>query len=231
MQLRHVLLLIPLLLMASCNQLCTYVPRCGDFTFTGTKVDTTSTNGIDMNLSFDFNPETCGSKCTCNPVAYIQIVRTVDMETYIYIYPSSEKEDRATTSGWYIDRIEGMEWGYYGRNDDGSFASHLDPGSEIDPAILFDSPRRGEEEPWIDIWWQAVSVPVCIQSESSCENRLLGYYFWSWLVDNAGGVSEPIHAIAWTPLENEVDAAVSEWNIQAPGLGKHTFPAFSRLAP
>ena len=227
MRSRHVPLSIALLILSSCAP----IPRCGDFTFTGDKVDNREVNGVDMNVSFDFNPETCGSNCTCNPVAYIQIVRTVDMESFAYIYPSEEKEDRATANGWYIDRLEGKIWGYYGRNNDGSFAANLEPGSETEPAILFDGPQRPEEEPWIQIWWQAVSVPACIQAGSGCENKLLGYYFWSWLVDNVGAVSDPVHAVAWKPLENEVDAAVGEWNIQAPGLGKNTFPAFARLAP
>ena len=227
MRLRHVPLSIALLTLSSCAS----IPKCGDFTFTGDKVDTREVNGVDMNVSFDFNPETCGSNCTCNPVAYIQVVRTVDMESFAYIYPSEEKEDRATANGWYIDRLEGKIWGYYGRNDDGSFAATLEPGSETEPAILLDGPQRPEEEPWIQIWWQAVSVPACIQAGSGCENELLGYYFWSWLVDNVGAVSDPVHAVAWKPLEDEVDAAVGEWNIQAPGLGKNTFPAFSRLAP
>lgn len=228
---KHLIVLIPLLLLGACTRLCTPIPKCGDFTFIGTKVDTSEENGVDMNLSFDFNPVDCGSKCACDPVCYIQIVRTVDLETGTYIYPSSEKEDRATTNGWYIDRIPNRIWGYYGRNDDGGFAGNLDPGSATEPTILFDRPSRGEAEPWLQIWWQAVSTPVCIQPRSGCENRLLGYYFWSWAVNNDGTTTDPVHAVAWQPLENEVDAAVGEWNIQAPGLGKNSFPAFTRLAP
>ncbi len=229
MRLKHWLALFLVLSMAGCEGMCTKIPSCGIFTFTGSKVDTSTVNGLDMNLSYDFNPADCGSNCSCNTVAYIQIVRTVDMEDSTYIYPSSEKEERANDNGWYIDRLEGKKWGYYGRNDDGSFASTLDPGSENDPAILFDAPSRGEAEPWIDIWWQAVSVPVCIQNGSGCENKLLGYYFWSWVVEPSGVVNDPIHAIAWEDHDGEVDLAVEKWNIQAPTLGKNTFPAFTRL--
>lgn len=231
MRKRSIPLFIAVLLMASCNDLCTRIPSCGDFTFTGSKVDTEESNGLDMNVSFDFNPENCDSNCTCNTVCYIQIVRTVDMETFTYIYPSEEKEERANANGWYIDRVEGKIWGFYGRNDNGSFGSNLDPGSETQPAILFDGPRRGEDEPWLGIWWQAVSAPVCIQPRSGCENRLLGYYFWSWFASDDGAVDGPIDAIAWEPLQNEVDSAVTEWNAQAPGMGKNSFPTFTRLAP
>jgi len=229
MRIKQWLVLALVLTMAGCDSFCTRITSCGVFTFTGTKVDTSSSNGLDMNLSFDFNPADCGSGCSCDPVAYIQIVRTVDLETSTYIYPSAEKEDRANANGWYIDRLEGKIWGFYGRNDDGSFASTLDTGTENDPAILFDAPNRPEAEPWINIWWQAVSVPVCIQHDSACENKLLGYYFWSWTVSTSGVTSDPIHAIAWEDQDGEVDSAVTEWNTQAPGLGKNTFPAFSRL--
>lgn len=231
MRLRHILFLVPLLFLASCNQLCVPVPKCGDFTFTGNKVDTPDNNGLDMNLRFDFHPASCGSGCTCNPVCYLQIVRTVDLEALVYIYPSAEKQDRANAEGWYIDRIEGRIWGYYGRNNDGSFAGNLTPGSDTTPTTLFDGPRRPEAEPWIQIWWQAVSVPVCIQAGSGCENKLLGYYFWSWTVNNAGVVNGPIDAVAWKSLDAEIPSAVAGWNAQAPGLGKNTFPAFSPLAP
>lgn len=210
---------------------CVVVEACGAFSFTGTESDTSTRNGIDMNISFDFNPGTCGSTCTCDPVAYIQIVRTVDFDTFAYLYPSSEKEDRATSEGWYLDRLAGRIWGYYGRFDNGTFASSLDTGTEADPAILYDSPRRSESEPWLGIWWQAVSVPVCIEAGSGCENNLLGYYFWSWLVNDGGTVTGILDWVAGPTLADAVDDGVAEWNTQAPGLGKNTFPAFTRLTP
>jgi len=210
---------------------CVVIEPCGTFTFNGTEYDTSTSNGVNMDLSFDFDPSVCGSTCTCDPVVYIQVVRTADLETYIYLYPSTEKEDRATGDGWYIDRIAGRVWGYYGRNNDGSFAYYLTPGSEVDPAILEDAPRRPESEPWLGIWWQAVSVPVCIEAGSTCENNLLGHYFWSWLVDDSGVVAGILDWIAGPTLADSVDEAVAEWNAQAPGLGKNTFPTFTRLTP
>jgi hypothetical protein len=223
--------LVPAALLLATLSACEPVPPCGDLTFTGTEVDGSSSNGIDMNVSFDFDPAECGSNCTCNLVAYVQIVRTVDLEDFNYLYPSSEKADRATADGWYIDRLANRIWGYYGRNDDGSFASTLDPGSDTDPAILFDSPRRPESEPWLHIWWEAVSVPVCIDPDSACANRLAGAYFWSWIVDAAGVVTGIVKGTAWDPLPAAFDAAVAEWNVQAPTLGKNNFPAFTWMTP
>ena len=182
-----------------------------------------------MNVRFDFDPAECCSDCNCDTVCYVQIVRVFDLEDGIYLYASSEKADRATDDGWYIDRIAGRIWGYYGRNNDGSFAAYLQPGSNTVDAILNDSPRRGETDEWMPIWWQAVSVPVCIDEGSDCVNNALGYYFWSWIVETNGAVPDPIHGIAWKPLEEHFNDAVDKWNIQAPGLGKNNFPTFTQL--
>ena len=182
-----------------------------------------------MSLTFDFNPSDCGSNCTCNPVCFIQMVRNYNFDNGNYLYPSTEKQQRATANGWYIDRIEGRVWGYYGRNNDGSFAGNLQPGSESTNTILSDEPARPESEPWINFWWQAVSAPVCIQMRSTCANKLLGYYFWSWMVDADGHVPTPFHANAWKNLDGDLQDAINRWNIQAPGLSKNSFPGLSDL--
>ena len=75
---------------------CCKLPPCGDFTFTGTSYDTAISNGVDMNVRFDFDPAECCSDCNCDTVCYVQIVRVFDLEDGIYLYASSEKADRAT---------------------------------------------------------------------------------------------------------------------------------------
>lgn len=220
--------LVVLLCAAACEDMCT--KACGGFTFHDLGItDTSDVNGWSMNLDFNFTPKDCGSSCTCATVCYMQMVHNVDIEDGSYLYPSSEKEDRATTDGWYIDRVEGKIWGYYGRNDDGSFASYVTPGSETSTATMGDAPSRSEGEPWINFWWIGISVPVCIEDTgSSCNDHLLGYYEWGWKVDDAGAVTT-LNTIAPTGIEDAFDDAVSEWNTQAPTLGKNTFPAFTRL--
>jgi hypothetical protein len=209
----------------------TRVPSCGLFTFTGTAVDTGDTKGVDMNLGFGFRPPNCGSNCTCNLVAYVQIVRTISVEDATYLYPSTEKQNRATADGWYVDRNQGKVWGYYGRKNDGTFdLTTLDSGTESKVATLFDKPWRYYDELGQGIRWQAVSAPVCLQSGSACQNKVLGYYFWSWTAGVGTSVSI-LHEQAWRPLEEQVDAAVVKWNADAPGLGKNVFPAFTKLSP
>lgn len=221
------LIVAAVLLLPACDP----IDPCGTFDFQGTISDGADSNGLDMSVAFDFDPAACGPSDACDLVAYVQIVRTVDMEDFIFLYPSSEKEDRATADGWYIDRVANKIWGYYGRNDDGTFGSNLDPGSDTSDATLFDFPNRTEAEPWLDIFWQAVSVPVCLDEGSTYANNLLGYYFWSWLVDESGTAAGPLDFLAPEGRHEDVDEAVAEWNTQAPGLGKNQFPAFTRAPP
>lgn len=218
------------LLMISCSDQCT--EPCGVFEFHDTGVlDNNSSNGWQMNLDFTFNPENCEDTCSCDLVCYIQMVRTIDQSTGTYLYASTEKLNRATAEGWYIDRLATRIWGYYGRNDNGTFASNLTPGSVGSPANLYDYPKRPEAAPWLDFLWMAISVPVCIDNPgSNCNNHLLGYYEWAWAVDAAGTVPYTLDWVSPKGFKDDFDDAVAEWNSQAPTLSKNTFPAFTRLS-
>lgn len=218
--------LLSLILASGCGPAT--VP-CGTFSFSGAPHDN---RGIDMMLNFDFNPAPCNSNCNCDTVAYVQIVRIIDLDTGNYLSPNSEQTNRIVTgraeptlNGWAVDRLAGRIWGYYGRNNDGSFASTLTPGSNTADAILRDTPSGWPDNSWFD----AVSVPVCIQDGSACENQLLGYYYWMFFVGNDGVVTDPLHKIAVEWHRDAFDEAVIEWNNDAPGLGKNSFPAFTRM--
>jgi len=209
---------------------CTKIDPCGTFAFTGTPNDGASSNGISMNVSFSFDPSLCGSTCSPTKIAYIQMVRTYNIPDGTYSYISEEHQARAIADGWYVDRLTGRKWGYYGRNDDGSFASNLIPGNNATPAVLFDGPSRPDA--MREIWWQAVSGSVSIDGgANSCNNNFLGYYFWSWLVDAGGAVTAGyiIDAVAWESLQLTMDNAVAAWNTQAPGLSHNVFPSFDKL--
>jgi hypothetical protein len=158
------------------------------------------------------------------------MVRTYNLEDGTYSYISEEHEARAIEYGWYVDRLTGRDWGYYGRNDNGSFAGNLTPGNNTTAAVLFDGPRRPDS--MRQIWWQAVSGSVSIDGgANSCNNNFLGYYYWSWIVDEDGVVTDNyiIDGVAWEDLQLVMDDAVAAWNTQAPGLGHNSFPAFSKL--
>ena len=201
---------------------------CGTFAFTGTPNGT----HLDLSVTFNFNPATCGAAaCNCNTIAYIQIVRIIDPSTGNFLAPSTEQFNRIVTggtptqNGWAVDRVDHRNWGYYGRFDDGTFASYLTTGSNSTPAILGDSPANWPAGSWFD----AVSVPVCINAAASCNNRLLGYYYWLFVTDSSGNAGAPFDEVGVTWMQDSFNLSVTEWNNDAPGLGKHTFPAMSPL--
>lgn len=216
--------------LVTCSISCT--KPCGEFDLNDRGIlDTASQNGWEMDVDFDFTPADCGEECSCTLTCFVQIVRSVDLEDGTYLYPSSEKEDRATATGFYLDRLAGKIWGYYGRNDDGSFAGSVTTGSDTSTANLYDFPKRGDSEPWLDFIWMAITVPVCIDNpDSTCNNHLLGYYEWAWSADAAGTVPWTIHFVSPKGWKDDFDDAIDQWNLQAPGLGKNTFPAFTRLS-
>lgn len=202
---------------------------CGTFSFTGAPH---TSRGINMALDFDFNPATCDSTCDCNTVVYIQIVRIIDVNTGNFLSPNSEQTNRivrnntsTALNGWAVDRLAGRVWGYYGRNNDGTFAGTLIPGSNSTNATLRDMPSGWPDRSLFD----AVSVPICIHTDATCVNQLLGYYYWLFAVGKNGVVSNPLNIIAVEWHRDAVDQAVIEWNNDAPGLKKNSFPAFTRM--
>ena len=202
---------------------------CGTFAFTGTPH---SNRGINASVTFNFNAATCGAAaCNCNTICYIQIVRIIDRNTGNFLAPSTEQQNRIVTTGtptqngWAVDRIDDRVWGYYARFNDGTFANYLTTGSNTTPAILTDGPSGWPNNSWFD----AVSVPVCIDAAATCNNRLEGYYYWLFVVDNTGTAGDPFDEIGVTWMQDSFNLAVAEWNTDAPGLGKNTFPAMSPL--
>ncbi len=222
------------LLLSSCSERCT--KPCGEFNFLdihvidSENIGGTVSNGWEMTVEFDFNPSDCSEDCGCNKVAWVQMLRAIDQSDGTYLYANEEKEDRATAEGWHIDRLQGRQWGYYGRNDDGTFAGTVTTGSTTTTASLYDRPRRPDSEPYLGFLWMAVTVPVCIDNVgSSCNNKLLGFYEWAWFTSDRSDVAV-IHWISPKGFKDDFDSAVSEWNTDAPGLGYNTFPVFTRLS-
>ncbi|HVS81978.1 MAG TPA: hypothetical protein VHE60_09610 [Pyrinomonadaceae bacterium] len=202
---------------------------CGTFTFTGTPHNQ---QGITNQVDFNFNPATCGATCTCNTICYVQIVRIINRDDGSYLQPFAEQANRmvtgdadATQNGWAVDRLFGRVWGYYGRNNDATFNGNLTTGSNTATATLRDRPSGWPNNSWFD----AVSVPVCIDSGASCNNRLLGYEYWLFIVDTSGNTGAPFNEIGVTWMQSAFNKAVVEWNNDAPGLGKNSFPGMSPL--
>jgi hypothetical protein len=153
------------------------------------------------------------------------------MDTGNFLSPSTEYGNRMVLgrtpeclNGWMLDRLDGRVWGYYGRNNDGTFAGSLTPGDNTSDAILLDTPSGWPSNSWLDF----VTVPVCIDAGAPCVNDLLGYYYWWFFIPSEGDVAF-IDKIAVDWHMDVVDECVTEWNNDAPGLGKNVFPAMSPM--
>jgi len=156
---------------------------------------------------------------------FVQAIKFV-LPPYVPKQPHNEQTTRMTKSstrffnGWAIDALEGAIQPYYGMQDDGSFQFNpaapdlysATPGSSGTPAILRDSPFSSD---WNGYEIQALSVPVCLDPGSACNNKILGYYTWGWAVadHNKSNYMRFNHGEAPTDLYVQVfDMAVQEWN-------------------
>jgi hypothetical protein len=210
---------------------------CGTFDFIG--APNVPMRGADVTVKFDFDPLLCSAVCASNTVAYVQVIRILDRHTGAYMAPHSEQADRLVQdqpelemNGWSVDRVQTRKWGQFGRFDDGSFApERVVTGSNITQSILSDETTVFPDHTWFD----AISVPVSIDASSECVDRLLGYQYWRFNFDsdgvNADVVTGPVSTIGLGWHSTAFDLAVKAWNTQAERLGRHIFPAMSRLEP
>jgi hypothetical protein len=199
--------------------------ECGTWAFSGTPVSTPTYSYFPLTSAFTFTPKDCGQNCQCSKDVMIQMVAVFDTDPLSrgYVYPNSAQEARATSNGWAIDRVEGEAYGWYGLLNDGStfYSFWNTPGSNGTANTLSDQPA------WNDtVFFYAVDAAVCFTP--ACQNKILGYYLWSWTISYTATTSSPtqeyvgspfIMAPAWQSLATEFQAAISDWNSWAPSSG------------
>jgi hypothetical protein len=205
---------------------------CGTWTFSG---QGHTNGGADANLRFNFTPtqQKCGvDPCMCHNIAYIQVIRVRDMDNSRYIQPFKAQEQRMVVSetpelnGWAVDRLSSnAKVGYFKgiTIDPILFSSDIELGSNAATpkvrAKMEDTPERYPRR----IRFEAVSVPVCLDTNGACGNKLLGFRTWKFRVqDNLHG-TKPTHAASthWERLAAQ--AAIDKWN-QKVGATLQPFP-------
>jgi len=189
----------------------------GEFDFQLIRVlDNSLANGIDVRLSFTLDPsEVSGGEIE---YSFIQIVRTQDLcDSKRFHFPTEERRERRTENGWYVDRIDHAKKPFFGHDgSEGVTVSSFHKtkaivGTTARSASLFDVPYRPENYDNLGIRWEAVSVPVPINDEEY--ERHLGFYYWSWTVDEAGAVTVDSD-LASSDLTREVEEAINAWKAQ-----------------
>lgn len=208
-------------LVSGCLTACQPTLECGSWTFTGTPNSLASPNDkFPVNSAFVFNPANCGKQCQCNTDAMIQMVRVYDVDEQMFLAGSGESTAWADANGWMIDQtvFDGWASGYYGENNDGTFdPGYNTVGSNGTANTLYDEPGG-----WgASTIFYSLDVAVCVKGnqDQSCQNRILGYYFWSWVIDDKGVGQKFITAPAWKDLDTEFQSAVAAWNKWAPTSG------------
>jgi hypothetical protein len=212
---------------------CTPTYQCGTWVFSGTPTGTQ----FPLSSAFTFNPSGCGQNCPDSQDVMIQMVWVYNADTHSMMYPSSEPQGgSADPDGWFIDRLTGAAYGYYGLQNNGTFYPGWNtPGGPGTANTLFDEPGG-----WpANTYFYAVDVAVCYGSKS-CNNKILGYYFWSYILDSSDVGQKFITAPAWQDLDTEFQSALTAWNNWAPTSGTendgtgsfphaNAFPALSDL--
>ena len=191
---------------------CQNTQECGTWSFSGTP----SGNTFPLTTAFTFNPATCGKNCTCNKDPIIQMVFVYDATNHMNVYASDQPQGaRSDAHGWSIDQINGWAYAYYSLQNNGTFsATYGLPGSNGTASTLMDAPSG-----WpANTYFYAVDVPVCYSSQT-CQNKILGYYFWSYILDNNDQGQKWVIGPAWKDLDTEFQNAVAAWNAWAPKSG------------
>jgi hypothetical protein len=191
---------------------CHPTQECGTWTFSGTPNGTS----FPLTTTFTFTPATCGKNCNCTKDPIIQMTWVYDADAHMNVYASNQPQgDRSDADGWAIDQIDGWAYAYYSLQNDGTFSSLYGlPGGNGTPSTLLDDPGGWSA----NTYFYAVDVPVCYASPS-CTNSILGYYFWSYFLDNNDKGQKFITAPAWKDLDKEFKSAVAAWNTWAPTSG------------
>ena len=201
---------------------CKPTLECGTWDFNGTP----SGNSFPLSSAFTFTPANCGQNCQCDKDVMIQMTWVYDATTRTNLYASDQPQGgRSDADGWNIDRVNGAAHGYYGLQNNGTFYSGWNiPGANGTANTLFDAPGG-----WpANTYFYAVDVAVCYDSRT-CNNRILGYYFWSYILDSSDVGQKFITAPAWKDLDTEFQSALAAWNTWAPTSGTEddgtgTFP-------
>lgn len=191
---------------------CQSTQECGTWVFTGTPTG----SSFPLSSAFTFTPADCQKDCQCDKDVMIQMTWVYDANEKTNVYASDQPQGtRSDSNGWSIDRIDGAAHGYYGLQNDGTFYSGWNtPGANGTPNTLFDQPGG-----WgANTYFYAVDVAVCYSSRA-CNNRILGYYFWSYILDNNDVGQKFITAPAWKDLDTEFQSALAAWNAWAPTSG------------
>jgi hypothetical protein len=214
------------------------IPPCGTFEVTHEEVpgdaranDGNPFHGQHVTITFKFDPSRCHATCTCNRIAFVQVVKFIRWDGGATVGTDFQVDPWQTgrctgdpVPGWAVDKLSagGRRYGFYARKDDGSFPPDPAPfvaeigppvelGSNDRAAVLFDTPGLSTAVA-NDFGFFAITAPVCIDEQSECRDSILGHVTWGFRWNGVYHWIKESDSPVW--LLVPFDKAVECWNAQ-----------------
>jgi hypothetical protein len=188
-----------------------------------------------VQIGFKFDPQpTCQVSCQCNTVAYIQIIRVFNSQRTGFVFVDQEtsfrmvKNQEYWLSGWAVDRQPRRTSGYYGyvgTGDSEAPSAGIQPGDNINWAILTDKPGDLPD----GAIGEVISFAVCRDKDANCPDCILGSYFWAFTLGSNGTVTITTHYEGKEWHQDALYHAILNWNREAERLGKSKLPEHRHL--
>ena len=215
--------------------------QCGEFENTSKPLP--DDIGSEYKVLFKFTPHDCGNNCRCGRIAYVQIARVVLHDGTYYddgnhtslIVSGQDGENSQDLNGWFIDTWVEAKYGHYARiSRDGFDNDLIGLGSNVDASMkaawLFDRPLGLPKDSLVEF----IDAPVCLDSNSTCPDRLLGFSYWWFTVSKDGNppsIDGPNSNLTpaeerLTVLKKAIKLSVQKWNSSSEDRGPNikTFP-------
>lgn len=173
-----------------------------------------------------FTPSTSDG-CNCSEIAFVQTIKTVN-DSGANVETNTNQLDRMTSGDWSVDRVPGKKYGWYGLNDNGTFASTVTPGNTTPTAAsIRDTPSWSKK----NTRWRFETCAIC--KSGADQDNVYGCKTWGFDVDDTGQVSSSSSADSTTP-SSDWSSSIAAWNNQAKTQGSSnkqspnqaTFPSF-----
>ena len=199
--------------------------------------------------------------CQCNSIVFIQLIRISDpnntnpnnisQPTYkdrFSIFPGPEYFPRQTKDGWSVDVSSSRPYGYYGLDENlmpittaagVQLAVIGRTGANALAASIHDKPsfsrtvqgaNVGGAQPHGTLM-EAIDVPVCINGDQVCTNKILGYLYWRIYADANNNIIDVTAQFNDDDYSIVVRDAIDAWNahLNDGGFKRIAFPNFTLM--
>jgi hypothetical protein len=176
-----------------------------------------------VGLKFDPDP----AVVNCDEIAFVQNFRVIDSGG-ASVDPRSNFQNRITSTGWTIDRLDQRKYGWYGFNNDGNPSGTVTPGKTGPPkkaAEMSDKPGASIAS----VEWDFETCAICKGGTDA--STVYSCYTWGFDVDGSNKLTSRANTELVAPSAEFTDA-VDKWNAQAAGdAAKRNDPNQQSLGP